>query len=231
MNKVQTKLGALAACALPLVGCAGTFEEVRAPFHASVATGPSPTVTISNIVGELRVIPGNGDVVIVDATKYASNQTELANIDIVARPLDGNVSVQTVYRGEHAGGVRYDITVPRNASVNVTNVTGTIKVGSVGGSVVARTGTGTIDVRLGTLIGSRSVDLKSGTGTIDLHVAGDSGANVSASSALGSISSDFPGIDAIRTNIVGANAAGRIGDGSASVRLSVGTGSISIDRS
>jgi DUF4097 and DUF4098 domain-containing protein YvlB len=228
---MHTALGALAICALPAAtGCSGSFEQVRAPFHASVATGPSPTVTITNIVGEVRVNPSHADAVDVAATKYASNQSELTNIDIVVRSMDGGVSVQTLYRNEHAGGVRYDITVPENASVRITNITGTIKVGPIGGSVVARTATGTVDVQLGRIATHRSVDLKSATGTIALHIAADSSANVSASSALGSISSDFPSIEAIRSNLVGSNAAGRIGDGAATVRLSVGTGSISIDR-
>jgi DUF4097 and DUF4098 domain-containing protein YvlB len=138
--------------------------------------------------------------------------------------------VQTIYRNGHAGGVRYDITVPQDASIRITNTTGTIKVGPVGGSIVASTATGTIDVRLGRLATKRLIDLKSTTGTIDVHIASDSGANVSASSAIGSISSEFPSVETTRNNLVGANAAGRIGNGTATVRLSVGTGSISIDR-
>lgn len=222
---------ALAIYGLPnLIGCSGSFGEVRAPFHARVATGSSPTVTISNVVGEVRVRPSDADAVDVAATKYGSNQSDLANIDIVARSLDGGVSVETLYRGGHGGGVRYDITVPEKASVRITNTTGTTKVGAIGGNVVARTATGTIDVRLGRIATNRTIDLKSATGTIALHVAADSSASVSASSALGSISSDFPSIEAVRSNLVGSNAAGRIGDGAATVRLSVGTGSISIER-
>lgn len=210
--------------------CSGSFDEVRQPFHTSVAGGSASTVVVSNIVGDVRVKPGDGNAVDVAATKYASNQTELANIDIVARSNDGVISVQTIYRGEHAGGVRYNITVPRDASVRITNTVGTIRVGQVGGSVVARAGTGTVEAQLGRVATNRSIDLRTGTGTIALHVAGDSSANVSASSALGSISSDFPSIEPIRSNLVGANATGKIGDGAASVRLSVGTGSIAIDR-
>lgn len=187
-------------------------------------------VTITNAVGEVRVKPSDAGAVDVAATKYASNQTELANIEIVARPVDGGVSIETQYRGEHGGGVRYDITVPRGASLRITNSVGTIKVGPIDGNVLAHTGTGTIDASLGRVAANRSVDLKSGTGTIALHIAGDSSANVSASSALGNISSDFPSVEAIRNNLVGSSAAGRIGDGAATVHLSVGTGSISIDR-
>jgi hypothetical protein len=221
----------LAVCAaLAATACSGTFEEVRAPFHVSVPTGPSPVVTITNIVGEVRVEPSDAGAVDVSATKYASNQTALANVEILAHPVDGGVVVETRYRGERAGGVRYDITVPRNASLRITNTTGTIKVGPIDGSVVARTATGTIDARLGRIAANRSVDLKSDTGTIDLHIDAGSSANVTASSALGSVSSDFASIETIRNNLVGSSAAGRIGDGAGIVNLSVGTGSISIDR-
>jgi|HubBroStandDraft_5_1064220.scaffolds.fasta_scaffold02643_3 hypothetical protein len=231
MNSIQSRIFVLAVSALlALAGCSGSFQEVRASFHASVPTGPSSTVTIGNIVGEVRVKPSTAGVVDVTATKYASNQSGLANIDIVAHSVSDGVSVQTIYRNGHAGGVRYDITVPQDASIRITNTTGTIKVGPVGGSIVASTATGTIDVRLGRLATKRLIDLKSTTGTIDVHIASDSGANVSASSAIGSISSEFPSVETTRNNLVGANAAGRIGNGAATVRLSVGTGSISIDR-
>lgn len=210
--------------------CDGSFQHVREPFHASVATGHMPFVTVTNVVGEVRVQPGEGNIVVVDATKYASTRDELANIDVAARRTPGGVTVETIYRRERAGGVRYTIVVPRDASVRITNAVGTIKVGPVEGSVVARTATGTVDVRLGR-VAARLVDLETATGTVTLHIAGDSSAKISATTALGSISSDFPSISTNRSNLVGANAAGRIGDGTATVRLSVKTGSISIDRS
>ena len=211
--------------------CSGSFHEVREPFHASVATGTSPVVSVTNVVGEVRVEPGDGSTVVVDATKYASNRAELASIDVAARKTAAGVAVETTYRNGHGGGgVSYNIIVPRDAAVRISNTVGTIKVGAAGGDVVVRTATGTIDARLGRVAAHRLVDLQTATGTISLRIAADSSANVAASAALGSISSDFPSILANRSNLVGSTAAGRIGEGTATIRLTVKTGSISIDR-
>ena len=64
-----------------------------------------PIVTITNVVGEVRVKPRRcRRIVDVAATKYASNSDELANIEIVARPPNGGgVTVETQYRGERGG--------------------------------------------------------------------------------------------------------------------------------
>lgn len=230
MNKLSRPINLIAVCALLLVTACSSYEDAHTAFHASVNTGPAPTVTISNVVGEISVQPSDANAVNIAATKYASKESDLANIDVSARLTKGGVLVQTRYLSDKTGGVRYDVIVPRGASIDVTNTTGTIKVGAVSSNVVVHTATGTIDANLGRIAANRSIDLKSDTGTIVLHMASDSSANVSASSALGSVSSDFESIATARNNIVGSRAGGRVGGGTATVRLQVGTGTIAIDR-
>jgi hypothetical protein len=192
-----------------LAACAGSFgQELQAPYRASIEAGASPFVRVTNSVGEVRVVPGDTNAVEIAATKYGSTRDELDAISIAAQRSGNDVSIETQYRSAHRGGVRYRITVPRGASLQIDNTVGRIDVGPVGGNVAA----------------------ESSVGSITLRIASDSSATVTASAALGSISSDFESIQEERSNLVGAQAAGRIGAGTATVHLAVKTGSIAIER-
>ncbi len=139
---------------LATTACVGSVREVHAPFYDSVVTGPSPSITLSNAVGEVRIEPSAANTVNVAATKYAAYPEQLRNIEIAVRRIGSGVFIKTVYRASHEGGVRYDVAVPRNASVRITNIMGTIDVGAIAGSVVAHTSTGAIGARLGTRCGA-----------------------------------------------------------------------------
>ena len=124
--------------------------------------------------------------------------------------------------------MRYRISVPPGASLQIGNVAGSVSVGGVSGDVSVETQAGTIDATLGRVDGDRSIDLRATTGTIALRIARDSSASVNAESTVGSFSSDVPGIVQSRENVVGVRASGNVGSGTARIRLNTTTGAIAL---
>jgi DUF4097 and DUF4098 domain-containing protein YvlB len=215
---------------LALCACSGSFDErVHEEFHQTLSAGTAPAVRIDNIAGSVRVEGWAKPDVDVHATKYGYDAQELRSITIGIRNEGSAISIATNYGGGmHRGGVRYRIDVPENASLNVSNVAGTVNVAGVRGDVTVQTQAGTIVADLGTVRADRSVDLAATTGAITLTIARDSDASVEAQSTVGAFSSDAPGISANRENVVGVRAAGKIGSGSARIRLGTTTGAIAL---
>src|SRR5262249_36838889 len=128
-------------------------------------------------------------------------------------------------------GVRYVISVPADASLDVNNSTGAIRIDAVGGDVTAVTQTGEVSAGVGRVAAQRSVDLTATTGSVRLTIGAGSDARVEAKTTIGDVSSDFDSIVSERRNVVGASASGKLGNGSASIRLTTTTGAISLRRS
>jgi DUF4097 and DUF4098 domain-containing protein YvlB len=213
-----------------LCACSGSFDErVHEEFHQTLPAGAAPAVRVDNIAGSVRIDGWAKPDVDVHATKYGYDAQELRSITIGIRNEGGAISIATNYGGGmHRGGVRYRIAVPENASLNVSNVAGTVDVAGVRGDVTVQTQAGTVVADLGTVRSNRSVNLTATTGAIRVTVARDSDASVEAQSTVGAFSSDIPGISASRENVVGARAAGKIGSGSAQIRLNTTTGAIAL---
>jgi hypothetical protein len=225
----KVEMAALMAL-MALCACSGSLgERVHEEFHQAIDSGPAPTVHVDNIAGTVRITPWSKPVVDIAATKYGYDAAELHSVTISVHREGDGIFVVTTYAGEnHNGGVRYRISVPAGSAVQVGNVAGSVSVGKVSGNVTVETQAGTVDARLGRVDGDRSIDLRATTGTIALRIARDSNATVAAESTVGSFSSDFPGIEQSRENIVGAQAHGKIGSGTARIRLTTTTGAITL---
>jgi hypothetical protein len=219
-------LGAL----LTLCACTGSFgERVHEQFHRAIDSGATPFVHVDNIAGAVAIVAWDKPVVNIVATKYGYDASELRSVTInVNREGDGIFVVTTYAGGNHSGGVRYRISVPAGASLQIGNVAGSVSVGGVSGDVSVETQAGTIDAALGRVDGGRSIDLRATTGTIALRIARDSSASVNAESTVGSFSSDVPGIVQSRQNVVGVRASGNVGSGTARIRLNTTTGAIAL---
>ncbi|HEY2555180.1 MAG TPA: DUF4097 family beta strand repeat-containing protein, partial [Candidatus Cybelea sp.] len=222
--------GLLPVAALALCACSGAFgERVHEQFHQTIDSGSSPSVTVDNVAGTVTIETWTKPSVDVSATKYGYDASELRGITIDVSRGAAGISIKTRYEGDnHNGGVRYTIAVPQASSLDVGNVAGAVRVAGVTGDVTVETQAGTVDARLGKVDGNRSIDLRATTGTVTLWLARDSSASLEAQSVVGSFSSDFPGIGQSRENIVGSRAGGKIGAGTARVRLATTTGAISI---
>jgi DUF4097 and DUF4098 domain-containing protein YvlB len=221
----------IGSCALlALCACGGSSgERVHEQFHRAIDSGATPVLHVDNIAGAVAIEAWAKPVVNIVATKYGYDASELRTVNInVNREGDGIFVVTTYSGGNHSGGVRYRISVPAGASVQVGNVAGSVSVGGVTGNVSVETQAGTIDATLGRVDGDRSIDLRATTGAITLRIRHESSATVSAESTVGSFSSDVPGIVQSRENVVGVRANGTLGSGSARIRLNTTTGSIAL---
>jgi len=213
-----------------LGGCAGSFgERYHETVHQAIAAGEAPLVHVDNVAGTVRVEGWRRPVVDVVAIKYGSDEQELRKVEITVRRQTGGVYVATSYAGAtNGGGVRYRISVPMSASLHVGNVAGSVEIENVGGDVTVDTQAGAITADLGSVTGNRSIDFNATTGAIRLTIAPQSDASVEASSTVGAFSSDLSQILQSRENLVGVRAAGKIGMGSARIRLTTTTGAIAL---
>lgn len=212
-----------------LCSCGGSGgERVHQDVHQNIAAGPAPVVHVDNITGSVRISVWSKPTVDVNATKYAFDAEQLQSITISVHEEGNRIFIVTTHSPGVRGGVRYQIAVPANSSLQVGNVAGVVDVAGVRGDVIVATQAGSIAADLGRVEGNRSIDLRATTGTVTLSIAPDSSAQVEAQSTVGGFSSDVPGIAQNRENLVGARANGTIGSGSARIRLSTTTGAIAL---
>lgn len=230
MKRARTVAPLVLSALGTLAGCTGSFgDRVQEQFAQSVAAGPATAVRVNNVAGEIRIRAWHESRVDVKATKYGNDMEDLRSIAIVVRSGADGISISTNYTGgSHSGGVRYVISVPAAAPIDISNIAGTVDITGVRGNVTVQTQAGTIDADVGRVDGNRAIDLSATTGTIRLTVASDSSATVRAASTVGAFSSNLPNIAETRENIVGSRAEGRIGSGSATIHLSTTTGAIAL---
>jgi hypothetical protein len=222
------RIFACAGVLLALIACAGG-DRVREQVHRTLSVSDAPNVSVQNVAGTVRIDGWQKPLVDVLATKYGNNIDDLRNVSIDVHQEGDAVTIATRYSGgTHQGGVGYQISVPAGASVHVQNVAGAVDLAGVRGSVVVETQAGRIGAALGKVEGDRSITLGATTGAIELSIARDSNASVEVSSTVGHFSSSFPEISQSSENIVGMRAAGKIGSGSATIRLSTTVGAIEL---
>jgi len=220
---------ALAALSIALTACSGT--QVRETVHKTASTAAAPAVRIDNAVGQVTVTGWQKNAIDIVAVKSATSEDALRNIDIDVRTQGNTVTIATQYHGSSNGGVRYAISVPVGASLDVENTTGAIHIEGVNGDVSATAQTGQVDASVGRVSDRRAIDLTATTGAVRLQIDPNSDARVEARTTVGDVRSDFDSIEPTRQNVVGASAAGSIGSGSATIHLRTTTGAVSLRRS
>jgi DUF4097 and DUF4098 domain-containing protein YvlB len=214
---------ALSACSVNL------GDRVHETSRQAIESGATPVVHVDNIAGAVTIEPWEKPTVDIVATKYGAHVEDLHNVTVGVHRAGDEIFIVTTYSGTtNHGDVRYKISVPTGASVQVSNVAGMTSVGAVTGNVNVGTQAGAIEVNLGRVDGQRTIDLSATTGAIALRIASDSSASVDASSTIGGVSSDVPGISQSRENLLGARASGKVGAGSARIKLRTTTGAISL---
>ncbi len=218
-----------AAAIVGLAGCSGAFgERAREDFHATIEAGAGATVHVDNIAGSVNVDAWAKPSVDVRATKYGNDAAELRSVKIDVRGEGKDVFVKTNYTGLRHGTVRYRITVPADASLDISNVAGAVNLAGTSADVTVETQAGAITADVGRVSGNRSIDLRATTGAVEVSIAPNSDASIEASSTVGDITSRIPGVAASRENLVGARASGLIGSGSGRVRVGTTTGAIAL---
>ncbi len=219
-----------AAAIVAFTGCSGAFgERAREDFHQAIAAGAGVTVHVDNVAGSVNLDAWAKPSVDVRATKYGNDASELRSVKIEVRTEGKDVFVKTSYsEGLRHGSVRYRITVPADAALDISNIAGAVKLAGTTGDVTVQTQAGAITADVGRVSGSRSIDLRATTGAVELSIAPSSDAAIDATSTVGAVTSRIPGVAASRENLIGARASGLIGSGSGRVRIATTTGAITL---
>ena len=138
-----------AAAAGPDAAAPSTPEN----FSRTVRIGRTGALDLQNVAGDISVTGGGGDDVRIEAVKrVAASQrgrgegTALRGIEIEVADRGGRVEVRTEYprRRNWSGGVDFTVSVPRDASVSLRSVSGTVKVTNINGELRAETVSGDI---------------------------------------------------------------------------------------
>jgi DUF4097 and DUF4098 domain-containing protein YvlB len=229
----------------------------RIPLHAALSEELHKTypidadgrVSLNNVNGAVHISAWDRNEVQVDAIKRASTKEALDQASIVIDSASGSISIRTKYpesnHRKDSASVEFTLKVPRharlsavetvNGAVEVTGVTGDVKISSVNGSVTAQnlagearlsTVNGPVKASFDRLEGTPSISLHTVNGSISLAIPDGSNAEFNASTVHGGISSDF-GVPASRHRI-GGSVSGRIGSGGAHIKLSSVNGGIHI---
>lgn len=126
--------------------------EYTENFSRTVRLGRNGSFDLQNVAGDISVTGGGGDDVRIEAVKRvrhpneAEGKTLLSEIEIQVLERSGRVEVRTEYprRRNWSGGVDFTVSVPRDASVSLRSVSGTIKVTNINGELRAETVSGDI---------------------------------------------------------------------------------------
>lgn len=126
--------------------------EYTESFSRTVRLGRTGTFDLQNVSGDIAVTGGGGDDVRIEAIKRVRHPNEaegkalLSEITIDVQERSGRVDVRTEYprRRNWAGGVDFTVSVPRDASVTLRSVSGTVKVSNINGELRADTVSGDV---------------------------------------------------------------------------------------
>ena len=133
-------------------GGSGRGPEYTENFSRTVRIGRTGALDLQNVAGDISVTGGGGDDVRIEAVKRVRHPNEaeakvlLSEIAIEVADRGGRVEVRTEYprRRNWSGGVDFTLSVPRDASVALRSVSGTVKVTNINGELRAETVSGDI---------------------------------------------------------------------------------------
>jgi DUF4097 and DUF4098 domain-containing protein YvlB len=130
----------------------GRGPEYTEQFSRTVRLGRTGTFELQNVSGDIVVTGDGGDDVRIEATKRVRHPSEseaktlLSEITVDVQERNGRVDVRTEYprRRNWSGGVDFNVSVPRDASVALRTVSGAVKVSNVNGELRAESVSGDI---------------------------------------------------------------------------------------
>lgn len=219
--------------------------------HKTFPLDADGRVSLENVNGAVHIAAWDRNEVRVDAIKRASTKEALTEAEIVIDAASGSISIRTRYpehdRRRDSAAVEYTLKVPRrarlhavsvvNGGVDVTGVSGDVKISSVNGAVVAKnlgggearlsTVNGHLEASFDKLAGSSAISLNTVNGSISLAIPDKSNADFSVSTVHGGILSDF-GLSGSNGHHRSGHVSGQMGSGGAHIKLSSVNGGIRI---
>lgn len=148
-----------------------------------------------------------------DAISSTSGDVEVTGVsgDLWAKSTSGNVTVRGV-----------------TGAVNARSTSGNVHVGEINGTVSGRSTSGNVEVEIAQLSGASDMEFASTSGNVRVKMPANLDADVRMSTMSGGLKTDFPLTIEEPERGPGRRAAGRVGGGSRSLRLSSTSGSVSL---
>jgi DUF4097 and DUF4098 domain-containing protein YvlB len=146
--------------------------------------GAAGRLTLSNISGDIVLTAGAGEEMTMEAVKRTRGaRSELSSVLIEIDERAGRVDIRTRHASRRdRASVDYTVTVPRETTVDVSSVSGTVRVANLQGALRAQSVSGTVAIS-----GSTNVEFaKSISGDVELSGAAP-GARLSASTVSGTV--------------------------------------------
>ena len=182
-------LSVCVAAATVLTGC-GYGNEVRVPFHQTIAVNKPVTFSLTNTAGTVRIEGWNEPRIEISGEKTGGTAATVNAITIDVKHIGSSVSVTTEYPpGASSGGAVYVVHLPASTPLTVSNTAGTVRVDGMTTDVNASSSAGTIDVAMARLTGKQNVTLQTSTGTVSLLVPHASDATFATHQTIGSTKS------------------------------------------
>jgi hypothetical protein len=148
---------------------------------------------------------------------------------IEAHSVSGSITVHDVAAGitERLTTISGSISTSRAGDLEASSTSGSVQFGFSGSRLDARTVSGSIEGRIGSLNQGGSVDVRSVSGSVDLDAYDGLDAVVSLRSVSGGVSCAFP---LVVTEQKRNSLSGKIGNGSSRLDVSTTSGTISIKK-
>jgi DUF4097 and DUF4098 domain-containing protein YvlB len=176
---------ALLLVAVPAAAQNRRGDEETERLSRKFRIGANGRLTLSNISGDIAVSGGSGDEVAIEAVKRTSGpRSELAEVLIEIDDRAGRVDVRTRHtaRRNSRASVDYTVTVPRDATVDLSSISGDVRVANLRGPLRAQSISGRV-----TLSGTDNVEsAKSISGDVELSGATPDG-RITASTVSGTV--------------------------------------------
>lgn len=232
---------ALAVASLTVT--ADAFAKAYEDFERDIPFSAGGSFDIDNSNGSIHIKTWNESTLRIEATKQASSEDRLEDIEIRIIGSGDSVSVETVHHRRNNGGkVDYIILMPAEANVDVSTSNGTVTVEGIHGNVEAKSTNGSL--RVEDVIGEIEAKTTNGSiraryaratdgnhtfttvnGSIRIYLPSDAGGDFEANTVNGSIKVDFP---THLERVSRRHMRGRFGNGGGSFEIETVNGSVKI---
>jgi DUF4097 and DUF4098 domain-containing protein YvlB len=177
------------AAAIISVAAPAAAQNRRGPeeterFSRKVKLGDDGRFSLANIAGDVVITGGGGGEATIEAVKRTRGpRSQLATVEIEVQERAGRLEVRTRHTARNDRvSVDFNVTLPRSVSVDLTSVSGSVKIDDVRGAVRAQSVSGNVT----TSRSPRVESAKSVSGNVEI-AGSESEADLSVSSVSGSV--------------------------------------------
>lgn len=261
MKLFQIRLAIFSALACMLLSLNAAAQD----FRKSYEVGQGGSISVRNVSGDVIVTGYEGEAVLVLGFKEGRDR-DLVQVE--DNSAGNKVDVRARYP-ENCGcnaGIRFEVKVPRGnykfdaisstsgdvevtgvsgdlrvkstsgnvtvkgvaGAVNASSTSGNVYVGEINGTVSGRSTSGNVEVEIAQLSGAGDMEFASTSGNVRVKLPASLDADVRMSTTSGGLKTDFPLTIEEPERGPGRRAAGRLGGGSRNLRLSSTSGSVSL---